>query len=139
MKFKKIYLEITNVCNLSCDFCIKNSRLRNIMDINFFSAVLDKLNGFTEYLYFHILGEPLIHPKINEFIDLGTKKGYKINITTNGYLINNIIDNKNVRQVNISLHSFDLKYKKSLEEYLNDIYSYIEKNKENIYLFIFIY
>ena len=57
MKFKKIYLEITNVCNLSCDFCIKNSRLRNIMDINFFSAVLDKLNGFTEYLYFHILKE----------------------------------------------------------------------------------
>ena len=134
MKFKKIYLEITNVCNLSCDFCIKNSRLRNIMDINFFSAVLDKLNGFTEYLYFHILGEPLIHPKINEFIDLGTKKGYKINITTNGYLINNIIDNKNVRQVNISLHSFDLKYKKSLEEYLNDIYDYIDKNKDNTYI-----
>ena len=134
MKFKKIYLEITNVCNLSCDFCIKNSRLRNIMDINFFSAVLDKLNGFTEYLYFHILGEPLIHPNINEFIDLGTKKGYKINITTNGYLINNIIDNKNVRQVNISLHSFDLKYKKSLEEYLNDIYDYIDKNKDNTYI-----
>lgn len=134
MNFKKIYLEITNVCNLSCDFCIKNSRPRKIMDINSFNIVLDKLNGFTDYLYFHILGEPLIHPKINEFIDLGTKKGYKINITTNGYLISNIFDNKNVRQVNISLHSFDLKYKKSLDEYLNDIYSYIDKNKENTYI-----
>ena len=26
MKLKKIYLEITNACNLNCDFCIKNSR-----------------------------------------------------------------------------------------------------------------
>ena len=60
MKFKKIYLEITNVCNLSCDFCIKNSRLRNIMDINFFSAVLDKLNGF--------IGKTCIHPSQLKYV-----------------------------------------------------------------------
>lgn len=134
MKFKKIYLEITNLCNLSCDFCIKNTRPKKIMDINSFKIVLDKLNGYTEYLYFHILGEPLIHPNINELILLAVNKNYKVNITTNGYLISNIINNKNIRQINISLHSFDLKYKKSLEEYLNDIYNYIDKNKENTYI-----
>lgn len=134
MKFKKIYLEITNVCNLSCDFCIKNTRPKKIIDIASFNIILDKLKGYTDYLYFHILGEPLIHPNINELIDLATQKEYKINITTNGYLINKIIDNKSVRQVNISLHSFDLKYKKSIEDYLNDIYDYIDKNKENTYI-----
>lgn len=134
MKFKKIYLEITNVCNLSCDFCIKNSRPRKVMDVNSFKIILDKLNGYTNYLYFHILGEPLIHPLINEFINLSVSKNFYVNITTNGYLIKNIIDNKNVRQINISLHSYNEKYGISLDEYMNNIYEYIDKNKSNTYI-----
>jgi radical SAM protein with 4Fe4S-binding SPASM domain len=66
-----------------------------------------------------VLGEPLLHPRINEFIDIASKK-FNINITTNGYLIDRVKDNKNIRQLNISLHSYDEKYGVSLEDYMNN-------------------
>ena len=98
--YKKIYLEITNNCNLSCPFCIKNERVKQFMTFDNFKVILEKIKPYTNYLYFHVLGEPLLHPKINEFIDYGSKL-FNINITTNGYLIDRIIDNKNIRQINI--------------------------------------
>ena len=123
--YKKVYIEITNNCNLNCDFCIKNTRPHKYMSIGKFKKILSKLNGYTKYLYFHILGEPLLHPKINEFIDIASKN-YKINITTNGYLIKNIINNKYIRQLNISLHSYNEKYKISLNDYMNNIFNTID-------------
>jgi len=123
-RFKKIYVEITNSCNLNCDFCIKNKRNKKFISISEFQVVLDKIKDYTDYLYFHILGEPLLHPKINELIDIANKE-FKVNITTNGYLINNIKTN-NIRQLNISLHSFDDKYKVHLKEYLDNIFNKIE-------------
>ena len=123
--FKKVYVEITNNCNLSCDFCIKNKRKRNFMSRKEFEVILSKLEGITEYLYFHVLGEPLIHPDINNFIDIASVK-YKVNITTNGYLIDRIKDNKNINMLNISLHSYDKKYNVSLDKYINNIFNSID-------------
>ena len=71
--YKKIYLEITNNCNLNCSFCIKNSSPNKFRTENDFKIILNKLKGYTEYLYFHLLGEPLLHPNINEFIDIASK------------------------------------------------------------------
>ena len=131
--YKKIYLEITNNCNLKCDFCIKNNRPNKFMNENEFKTILNKLKGYTNYLYFHILGEPLLHPKINEFIDIASEY-FKINITTNGYLIDRIKDNKNIRQVNISLHSFNEIYGTSIEEYMNNIFDTVDKLMSNTYI-----
>lgn len=119
--FKRIYVEITNVCNLNCSFCIGNKREKKFISLEEFEILLNKLEGFTDYLYFHIMGEPLIHPYINELLEKANKK-FKVNITTNGYFIKKIKNNDNIRQINISLHSFDLKYKKSLEQYMDDIF-----------------
>ena len=124
--YKKVYIEITNTCNLSCDFCIKNKRNNKFMSINEFEIILKKLKGLTNYLYFHILGEPLLHSKINELIDLATSYGYKINITTNGYLIDKIIDNKNINMINISLHSYNEKYNIPLDSYLSNIFKVVD-------------
>lgn len=123
--FKRIYLEITNNCNLNCSFCIGNQREKMFIDIENFKIILSKLKGYTKYLYFHVMGEPLLHPKINELIDLASKD-YYINITTNGYLIKRIKDNKNIRQLNISLHSYDPSYNKTIDEYLNDIFQAVD-------------
>lgn len=133
MQFKKIYLEITNNCNLSCPFCIGNTRIKKYLDFDEFKIILKNIKAYTNYLYFHILGEPLIHPKINEFIDYAKNQGFKVNITTNGYLINRIEDNKNVRQVNISLHSYNNIL--PLEKYLNNAFNAIDKlTKNNTYI-----
>ncbi len=123
---KKVYVEVTNNCNLDCSFCVKNKRNKMFMDVEDFKIILNKLKGYTKYLYFHIMGEPLLHPYINELIDMASKN-YFINITTNGYLIKKVQDNKNIRQINVSLHSFDKRYNKSLDEYLDDIFTAVDK------------
>lgn len=133
MKYKKVYVEITNVCNLNCPFCSKHTRRKTFMPVNKFERVLKKLENHTEYLYFHVLGEPLYHPLIDELIDLASKN-FKVNITTNGYLIKRIKDNKNIRQLNISLHSFNEIYGKSLDEYLSDIFEVTDELSKYTYI-----
>ena len=125
-KFKKIYIEVTNNCNLNCDFCIKNKRNSKFISIDEFKVLLLKIKDYTDYLYFHVLGEPLLHPNINELINLASTN-FKINITTNGYLINRIKSNKNIRQLNISLHSFSDKYKIGLIDYLDNVFNTIDE------------
>lgn len=137
MRFKKIYVEITNRFNLSCDFCIKNNRKIKDIEIESFKEILTKIKPYTNYLYLHVLGEPLLHKNINELIDIAYENKFNINITTNGYLINNVKYNKNIRQINISLHSYNEKYKISLDDYLNNIFDSIDeliKNKTYISL-----
>ena len=133
MRFKKIYIEVTNACNLNCDFCIKNKRKIKNISIDEFNILLSKIKGYTNYLYFHVLGEPLMHKDINKLIDIASKD-FKINITTNGYLIDKISNNKNIRQLNISLHSFNPKYNISLTNYLDNIFSSIDKLSNNTYI-----
>jgi radical SAM protein with 4Fe4S-binding SPASM domain len=105
-QFKKIYIEITNICNLSCPFCPPDNRKKEYMSINQFEMILNKIKGYTDYIYLHVKGEPLMHPYINDFIELAYQKGFNINITTNGTLIDNL-NNKNIRQLNYSLQSTD--------------------------------
>lgn len=131
MKFKRIYIEITNCCNLNCSFCIKNSRKSKIMSFDEFKIILEKIKNHTSYLYFHVLGEPLLHPNINEFINYASEKKFKVNITTNGYLINKIKENKNIRQLNISLHSFDINNNLTINKYLYDIFNVIDSLSQN--------
>jgi radical SAM protein with 4Fe4S-binding SPASM domain len=90
-----------------------------------FNVLLKKIEGFTKYVYFHIMGEPLLHPRINELINKASER-FNVNITSNGYLIDRVKDNKNIRQINISLHSYDKRYGKSLDEYLDNIFTSID-------------
>ena len=130
--YKKIYLEITNNCNLNCSFCIKNNRIKKFMSKEEYQYILNCIKGHTKYLYFHVSGEPLLHPLINDFINIASDN-FNINITTNGYLIKRIINNKNIRQINISLHSYNPLYHISLEEYLQNIVDVINNLHEHTY------
>ena len=132
--FKKIYVEITNNCNLNCSFCSGNTRKKGYITVDRFKILLDNLKSYTKYLYFHLMGEPLIHPYINELIDIASNNKFNINITTNGYFIDRIKDNKNIRQINISLHSFDETKNKSLDEFLNNIFEAVDILSTNTYI-----
>ena len=123
--FKKVYIEITNACNLACSFCVKSKRKKEYMSLLNFNKILNKLKGYTNYLYLHVLGEPLLHPNINEMINIAYKKGFNINITTNGTLLEKITNNKHIRQVNISLHSIN-----NVNE-LDNIFKYSEELLKN--------
>ncbi len=126
MKYKKIYIEITNICNLNCSFCSKSNRLKKEMSINEFEEVLKKINNYTEYIYLHVKGEPLIHKDLDSILSLTKKYHKKVCITTNGVFLKDKLDilNKydNIYQINISLHSENIK-----KSYLEDILYSIDK------------
>ena len=84
---KKIYLEITNLCNLDCTFCHKTAREKKLMDVDEFDSLLRKIEGQAKYLYFHLMGEPILHPLLPRFIDAAREKGFLPAITTNGTLL----------------------------------------------------
>lgn len=110
MRFKKIYIEINNTCNFNCSFCIHTTRKKKYMSIDEFKHVINEVKDYSDYVYFHLMGEPLIHPKLNEFITIAKNEGLLVNITTNGSLLLEHLDmfiNNPVRQINISLHSIE--------------------------------
>ena len=108
-RFKKIYIEITNKCNLNCTFCSPLKRELKEMSVEEFSLIISKIKPYTDYIYLHVKGEPLLHSHLDEILSICDKENIKVNITTNGTLLKekfNIINNHNcIRQINISLHS----------------------------------
>lgn len=138
-KFKKVYIEITNVCNLSCNFCPKTKRKLEFMDREKFSRVINEVKNVTDHIYFHLMGEPLLNKDIEYFFEESYKNGLKVNLTTNGTLLSKnqekLLNAKALRQVNISLHSFEANDKTTeLEEYINNVTNFINNayNDTNI-------
>lgn len=111
MRFAKVYVEISNLCNLSCRFCPGTKRPKGRMDANRLSVILEKLKGYTEFVYFHLMGEPLLHPELPRFLELAGEMGFKVIITTNGTLLEErkelLLSSPAVHKVNISLHAFE--------------------------------
>ena len=135
-RFKKFYIEITNVCNLACSFCPQTMRQPEFMKLETFNRILEQIKPYTNYIYFHVKGEPLLHPQIDEFLNLSYEKGFKVNITTNGTLINKVKDKllmkPALRQVNFSLHSFDgNEGATNKDEYISNIISFVKKDTDN--------
>lgn len=131
-KFRKVYIEITNVCNLACSFCPPTRRKPEYMKIEAFTKILDEVKPFTDLIYFHVKGEPLLHREIDRFLDLCFEKGIKVNLTTNGTLINQVKDKllgkPALRQINFSLHSWEQNNEFfPREEYLDNIFTYIKE------------
>ena len=131
--YKKVYIEITNACNLNCSFCMHNRRTIKYMSITEFETVLERIKKYSKYIYLHVLGEPLLHPDLLKMIDIANNREFKVNITTNGYLFDKLELNKNIRQINISLHSYVDNKGKSLEEYMEDIFKYV-RELDNTYI-----
>jgi radical SAM protein with 4Fe4S-binding SPASM domain len=105
----KIYVEITNVCNLRCSFCPPTKRKGEFMSARDFELYLDKLVGHAEKLYFHLKGEPLLHPELGYFLDLAGQKGFAVFLTTNGALLGQkpglLLGAKSLGKLSVSLHS----------------------------------
>ncbi len=102
--FKKIYIEITNVCNLDCPFCVKTKRKKEFMTYDDFKIIIDKIKPYTDYVYLHVMGEALLNKDINKFIKYAKSRGLYVNITTNGRFLDKLKEMP--RQINISLQSY---------------------------------
>lgn len=134
-RFKKVYVEITNVCNLQCDFCPKTKRKHKFLSVQEFEHIIEEVAPYTNYIYLHIMGEPLLHENLKEFIEIAAKKNIKVNLTTNGTLLNSekdfLLELSALRQINISLHSYEANDQNiNLQDYVKSVMKFVRKATE---------
>ena len=128
-RFHKIYLEISNICNLRCSFCPGTKRKAGALTEEAFSALLPKLRPWSDFLYFHLMGEPLCHPKLERFLTLSGEAGFRVILTTNGTLLKKHQDTLRhspaLHKINISLHAFEANdLSVPFETYLHDCFAF---------------
>lgn len=129
-KYNKVYIEITNICNMNCSFCHGHKRKQRQMSEEEFTLILDKLKGYTGYIYYHLMGEPLTHPLLSKFIRIAGEQGYKSIITTNGTLLKKREEellSSSIHKINISLHSFEKESNDEHIKYIKEIAVFSKK------------
>lgn len=135
MRFKKAYLEITNVCNLSCAFCPGTRREKRFMSADGFAKLSAKLRPYTDYLYLHLMGEPLLHPEMEEILRIAAGQGFHVIITTNGTLLSARADillrSPAVHKVNVSLQSFEANTGGQFNSYVNQCAAFAKRAGES--------
>lgn len=128
-RFSKVYLEISNLCNLRCAFCPGTKRAPGALNEAEFSVLIRKLRPWTDFLYFHLMGEPLCHPKLETFLRLAGDAGFKVILTTNGTLLRKqqdmLLSAPALHKVNISLHAFEANdLSVPFEDYLDGCFTF---------------
>ena len=109
--FSRLYLEITTCCNRACSFCPGTARPAAFVTPETFRTLAAKLRPYGQYLYLHVMGEPLSHPQLAELLALAAARERKVCITTNGTLLarqtETLLAARTLHKVGISLHSFE--------------------------------
>lgn len=124
VQFKKIYIEITNTCNLACSFCIQNQRPASFMSMAQIEHIFNEIQPYGSYIYLHVLGEPLLHPHLDEILALAKARKLNVTITTNGTLLQQCLPNLlngSIRQLNISLHNFSEHQHIDMKQYIQTV------------------
>lgn len=111
MKFYRIYIELTNVCGLSCSFCPTKELPVKQMDLSFFESIISQAKKYTNEIACHVLGDPLTQSNLHEYLDIIEKYKLKAVLTTSGYFLKkhtlDTLFHPAVKQINISLNSFN--------------------------------
>lgn len=133
-KFKKIYVEITNICNLRCNFCPDTKRNLEFMSVENFKKIAIEVKKHSDYIYLHVKGEPLLHPELKGIFNVCEVNDLKICLTTNGTLIAENADllqtSPAMHKLHISLHSLEANNAKiSQANYLENIVKLMNNSK----------
>ncbi|AUN99382.1 radical SAM/SPASM domain-containing protein [Bacteriovorax stolpii] len=134
-KFKRVYIEISNICNLQCSFCPVVERDKKIMPADMFKSIINNVAPHTEQVCLHLMGEPLAHPEFETIIKYCEEAGVRINLTTNGILLNRykqlLSTSPAFHQINFSIHAFKDNFKnKDINPYLQDILNFSKESQE---------
>lgn len=131
MRFRKIYLEIGNICNLRCSFCPGTKRAPRMLTPEEFHILASRVRDYTEYLYFHLMGEPLLHPQLPALLTEAERLAFKVMITTNGTLLPEkgslLLVSPSVHKVNLSLQSFEANSSGEMESYLRGCVDFVKE------------
>ena len=127
-RLKRAYVEITNVCNLRCDFCPGTRREKGFLPPEQFRVLAGRLRPYVTYLYLHVMGEPLLHPQLRELLEAAGEMGFSICLTTNGTLLDQqgplLLSGPPLHKVSISLHCMEGNRAGELTGYLARVWDY---------------
>lgn len=126
--FKRIYIELSNYCNLNCTFCTPKDKNNRILTLDQYKFILNQVKKHTKEVCLHVLGEPTIHPDFIEILKYTNENNINIMLSTNGIKIPSMTENllnTYIKTFNISLHSSYMLSKIKQEEYLKDILNFI--------------
>jgi MoaA/NifB/PqqE/SkfB family radical SAM enzyme len=131
-KFSKVHVEISSICNLQCSFCPEVIREKKLMEPALFRRIIEQVAPLTEQVALHLMGDPLVHPGLEELISICEEHGSKIFLVTNGVLLREkqagLLLRAPFRQVNFSLHSFPDNFgDRDPAEYLEKIFRFTER------------
>lgn len=133
---ERAYVEIGNICNLSCSFCPGTQREPRQMAEAEFRAVCQRLAGRVKFLYLHLMGEPLLHPGLDIFLKIMKEFDFKTCITTNGTLLKErasvlLKHSDAVHKVAISMHAPEgNRISGAIDEYMNHVMDFAESAAE---------
>ena len=155
--FKRIHLELTNVCDFNCSFCPKcvMKRSYGYMDTELaYRTISDIKNlGLAEKITFHVMGEPTLHKDFFKILDHAAKVGMPVGLTTNGGGLGRSVGQRlleyPLHQVDVSLQTPDarsfvlrkaggLKFEDYLAGTLNFFGEYHRRHPETIFKFRFL-
>jgi radical SAM protein with 4Fe4S-binding SPASM domain len=116
-QFIEVNLEVTNICNFDCWFCPRSAmtRKQGMMEFSDFKNIILGLEKakFLKEVAIAGIGEPTLHPKLNEMIAfIKENSSLKVVLTTNASKLNNdeFIENllrSGVDKITISLRITD--------------------------------
>ncbi len=132
MKFNRIYIELTDICGLSCSFCPERSTKNHIMELDVFESIVSQASHYTKEIVCHVMGDPLVLSNLSKYLDIIHSYNMRAMMTTSGFYIPNhssqTLFHPSIRQLNISLNSFNKNTTKlTLDEYLSPILALCEK------------
>ncbi|RDU63131.1 radical SAM/SPASM domain-containing protein [Helicobacter sp. MIT 14-3879] len=137
MKFKKIYIEISDICKLNCSFCTAIKETRGIMNLELFQKAINEAKKHTNLVTFHILGDPLKISNLIKYLDIAYKASLKVELTTSGVFLDdfNILLHPSIKQINFSLDAIvELKNKFELLDRVIDFCKFKIKNDSKIFI-----
>lgn len=130
--FERLYIEISNICNLQCSFCPEVIREKKILSVADFRKFASEARPLTKQICLHLMGEPMAHPQFSEIMDICDELKLKIFLTTNGTLLKKhetkLLKWKSLEQINFSVHSYFANPEKlTLRDYLKPILNFCDQ------------
>ncbi|MGN8412500.1 radical SAM/SPASM domain-containing protein [Helicobacter pylori] len=135
--FKKIYIELSDICGLQCSFCPNPKNIRGVMPLELFEKVCKEAAPLTQMITLHVLGDPCKLKNLKHYLSTAKRFSLKVDLVTSGVYLHNFetLLQDAIYQISISLDAgLDAHNKLNQHRYIQKILEFCrykcEKNSE---------
>ncbi|XNZ31411.1 radical SAM/SPASM domain-containing protein [Helicobacter pylori] len=135
--FKKIYIELSDICGLQCSFCPNPKNIRGVMPLELFEKICKEAATLTPIITLHVLGDPCKLKNLNHYLSTAKRFSLKVDLVTSGVYLHNFetLLQDAIYQISISLDAgLDNHNKLNQHRYIQKILEFChykcEKNSE---------